>query len=276
MSTEDRDYDSFSIVPERDELVSHRKHKRGTSMTSGSAGGPGKGPAPKGLSGAVKFLLGLLFVGMCATGGGAYYFYERSTETLAMLDRSNNRIEDLEDRLGILDASSEQSSSRILEQVNSNFEQIDLLWRNIFNHNDQFDEVEASVAQSQSDIEGIETAVANQASMNNQQAASIDRAQQTLETLDNRLSSLNSSVAALNNLNLNQQLASITRDLDNLKSSMATEDSGLADRVNINEQDIESINLYRLSLNQTINTLQQSLNELEERVAAMTTSSAAF
>ncbi len=57
---------------------------------------------------------------------------------------------------------------------------------------------------------------------------------------------------------------------------MALEDSGLADRVNINEQDIESINLYRLSLNQTINAIQQSLNELEERVATMNSRPTAF
>ena len=105
--------------------------------------------------------------------------------------------------------------------------------------------------------------------MINQQTTRLDQSGQLVETIRNQINALNTSVTGLTNLNLSQQLASINNDLDTLKSSMATEDSGLADRVNINEQDIESINLYRLNLNQTISSLQQSLNELESRVARM-------
>ncbi len=122
----------------------------------------------------------------------------------------------------------------------------------------------------------IETVVANQAGMINQQAANLDQNEQIIETIRNQINGLNSSVAGLNNLNIRQQLTSITGDLDTLKSSLELEGSGLADRVNINEQDIESINLYRLSLNQTLNSIQQSLNELEDRVARMTTTPTAL
>lgn len=273
MSREDQDFDDFSIVPERDELVTHRKKKRGNSMSTGISS---QTPAPAGTSGSVKFLLALLTVGLCASAGGAYYFYQQDLQTQLSLDRSNDRIVQLENRLNLVDEAAEQSSMGLLERVDFNFSEIDKLWaaRNVLRSD--VGGINTSLENQAESITEIETVVANQAGMINQQAASLDQNQQIIETIRNQINSLNSSVAGLNNLNINQRLSSITADLDTLKSSMALEDSGLADRVNINEQDIESINLYRLSLNQTINSIQQSLNELEERVAALGARPTAF
>lgn len=273
MSREDQDFDNFSIVPERDELVTHRKKKRGNSMSTGISS---QTPAPVGTSGAVKFLLALLTVGLCASGGGAYYFYQQDLQAQMSLDRSNDRIVQLENRLNLVDEAAEQSSMGLLERVDFNFSEIDKLWaaRNVLRSD--VGGLNTTLENQAQNITEIETVVANQAGMINQQAANLDQNQQIIETIRNQINSLNSSVAGLNNLNISQQLSSITTDLDTLKSSMALEDSGLADRVNINEQDIESINLYRLSLNQTINSIQQSLNELEERVAALGARPTAF
>jgi chromosome segregation ATPase len=273
MSREDQDFDDFSIVPERDELVTHRKKKRGNSMSTGISS---QTPAPVGTSGAVKFLLALLTLGLCASGGGAYYFYQQDLQAQMSLDRSNDRIVQLENRLNLVDEAAEQSSMGLLERVDFNFSEIDKLWaaRNVLRSD--VGGLNTTLENQAQNITEIETVVANQAGMINQQAANLDQNQQIIETIRNQINSLNSSVAGLNNLNISQQLSSITTDLDTLKSSMALEDSGLADRVNINEQDIESINLYRLSLNQTINSIQQSLNELEERVAALGARPTAF
>ena len=273
MSTDERDYDDFSIVPERDELVTHRKKKRGNSMSS-SAGN--QSAISTGTSSAVKFLLAVLCLGLCVSGGGAYYFYQQDLQTQITLDRSNDRIVQLENRLNLVDEAAEQSSMGLLERVDFNFSEIDKLWaaRNVLRSD--LGGLNNSLEGQAEDITQIETVVANQAGMINQQAAVLDQNDQLLQTIRNQINGLNSSVAGLNNLNINQQLTSITGDLDTLKSSLALEGSGLDDRVNINEQDIESINLYRLSLNQTLNSIQQSLNELEERVAAMTTTPTAF
>ncbi len=274
MSTENSDFDDISIVPERDELVSHRKQKRGNSLSA-----PDDTPRPRGpgrLSGASKFAFTVLFLGLFASAGGAWYFHDQGLQTVDALDRANSRLLQLENRLNLVDEAAEQSSMGLLERVDFNFSEIDKLWaaRNVLRND--VGTINATLGNQAESLTEIETAVAAQASMNNQQAAALDQNAQLVETIQNRVNQLNTSVSGLNNLNIAQQLSSITRDLDTLKSSMALEDSGLADRVNINEQDIESINLYRLSLNQTINAIQQSLNELEERVAGMTTSSAAF
>ncbi len=114
MSTEERDYDDFSIVPERDELVTHRKKKRGNSMSSG---GGSKVAVSAGASGALKFLLGVLVLGLFASAGGAYYFYEQGSVMQTTLDRSNDRIVQLENRLNLVDEAAEQSSLGLLERV---------------------------------------------------------------------------------------------------------------------------------------------------------------
>jgi chromosome segregation ATPase len=274
MNRENSDFDDISIVPERDELVSHRNQKRGSSLTASDViprpTGPGR------LSGASKFAFLVLFLGLFVSVGGAWYFYDQGLQTIDALDRANSRLLQLENRLNLVDEAAEQSSVGLLERVDFNFSEIDKLWaaRNVLRND--VGTINATLGNQADSINKIETAVAAQASMNNQQSALLDQNAQLFETIQNRVNQLNTSISGLNNLNISQQLNSITRDLDTLKSSMALEDSGLADRVNINEQDIESINLYRLSLNQTINAIQQSLNELEERVAGMTTSSTAF
>jgi chromosome segregation ATPase len=274
MSTEERDYDDFSIVPERDELVTHRKKKRGNSMSSG--GGGNQVAVATGASAGLKFLLAVLVLGMLGSAGGAYYFYGQGQEIQIALDRSSDRIVQLENRLNLVDESAEQSSMGLLERVDFNFSEIDKLWaaRNVLRSD--IAGINSTLENQAGNLTEIETVVANQASMINQQAANLDQNDQLVATIRNQINNLNSNVAALNNLNINQQLSSITGDLDTLKSSLQLEGSGLENRVNINEQDIESINLYRLSLNQTLNAIQQSLNELEERVARMSPSPTAL
>ncbi|MDG2091171.1 MAG: hypothetical protein P8J61_08790 [Gammaproteobacteria bacterium] len=273
MSRDERDYDDFSIVPERDELVTHSKKKRGNSMSSSGAN---QTTMSSGTSSEVKVLLTVLCLGLLASGGGAYYFYEQGLQSEISLDRSNDRIALLENRLNLVDEAAEQSSMGLLERVDFNFSEIDKLWaaRNVLRSD--IGGLNNSLEGQSENLTQIETVIANQAGMINQQTANLDQNDQLIETIRNQINGLNSSVTGLNNLNINQQLSSITGDLDTLKSSLALEGSGLDVRVNINEQDIESINLYRLSLNQTLNSIRQSLNELEERVAATSTTPTAF
>lgn len=276
MTTERRDPDEFSIVPERDELVSHRKKKRGNSLSSSAAEKAARPRGPAALSNAAKTVVTVLFLGLFGTAGGAYYFYDQGLQTAEALDRANSRLLQLENRLNLVDEASVQSSTGLLERVDFNFSEIDKLWaaRNVLRND--VGTLNATLERQTTSITEIETAVAAQATMNNQQASVLDQNAQQVETIQNRVNQLNNSVTELNNLQIRQQLANITQQLSNLQTTATDGTSGLAERVNITEQDIESINLYRLSLNQTINSIQQSLNELEERVASMTTSSAAF
>ncbi|HWK54827.1 MAG TPA: hypothetical protein VNR18_10680, partial [Hyphomicrobiales bacterium] len=90
-----------SLVPERDELVSHRKQKRGTSAASTTAYAPGYAPGPVAArtNGFVTFLLTLLFFGMCAGAAGGYFFYQEGKVAKDGLERALGRITQLETRL---------------------------------------------------------------------------------------------------------------------------------------------------------------------------------
>jgi hypothetical protein len=65
---------------------------------------------------------------------------------------------------------------------------------------------------------------------------------------------------------LDTQLSGIQVDLNGVITTVATLQNGLISRVNSTEQDIESINVYRLQLNQTLNAIQTRLNELQSLV----------
>ncbi len=124
MSTEERDYDNFSIVPERDELVTHRKKAWELDVFQKV----GNQAVLQQASAALKFLLSVLVLGMLAGAGGAYYFYGQGQEIQTALDRSSDRIVQLENRLNLVDESAEQSSMGLLERVDFNFSEIDKLW----------------------------------------------------------------------------------------------------------------------------------------------------
>jgi chromosome segregation ATPase len=62
--------------------------------------------------------------------------------------------------------------------------------------------------------------------------------------------------------NLGQQLTQLNADLNRVKLSMEDTNS----RTKTAEEDIESINVYRLQLNQTITNLQSSISALQQKV----------
>ena len=66
--------------------------------------------------------------------------------------------------------------------------------------------------------------------------------------------------------NLGQQLTQLNADLNRVKTSMAKVESDTESRLKATEQDIESINVYRLQLNQTMTTLQNNVNALQQKV----------
>jgi hypothetical protein len=227
MSDHDNIDDDLSIVPEYDELASHRKMKRGTSV-----------PVLDDVvevraSGGVRFLLVILTLGLCATGGAGYFFYDQGLQMQESLTNAQGRIQQLQGRLNLVDESAEQSSMGLLERVDTNFTQIDLLWANYRNHTAALAEIDRFVEQAKGTITSMEGALTGHSKTLNETTAQLSNLQTRLETVSNNI---------------------------------ATLQNGLANRVNSTEQDIESINVYRLQLNQTLNAIQTRLNELQTLV----------
>ena len=250
MSRKDQIDDIPSIVPERDEVASHRKMKRGNSI-------PVVEEVVRGTTGGVRFMLVILTLGLFATGGAGYYFYDQGLQMQDQLNSAQGRILQLQNRLNLVDESAEQQSMGLLERVDSNFEQIDLLWANYRNHTASLAELNRFMEDAKGTITSIEGVISGH-------SKSLNEATAQLATMQNRLETITSNIAGMDDLD--QQLSSILTDLNGVKTNVASLQNGLVSRVNSTEQDIESINVYRLQLNQTLDTIQSRISELQQRV----------
>ena len=230
--------DDLSIVPEHDELASHRKMRRGTSVPVLDD------VVEMRASGGVRFLLAILTLGLFATGGAGYYFYDQGLQVQETLTNAQ-------------DESAEQSSMGLLERVDTNFTQIDLLWANYRNHTVALAEIDRFVEQAKGTITSMEGALSGHSKTLNETTAQLNNLQTRLETVSNNIAGMD---------DLDTQLSGIQVDLNGVITTVATLQNGLISRVNSTEQDIESINVYRLQLNQTLNAIQTRLNELQSLV----------
>jgi len=251
MSDKDHIEDIPSIVPERDELASHRKMKRGTSVPVLDE------VVEVGTSGGVKFLLTILVLGLFATGGAGYYFYDNGLKMQESLIDAQGRIQQLQNRLNLVDESAEQSSMGLLERVDTNFTQIDLLWANYRNHTADLAELDRFVEQAKGTMTSMEGVLSGHSNTLNETTAQLNNLQTRIQTVSNNIAGMD---------DLDNQLSSILSDLNGVKTNVATLQNGLVSRVDSTEQDIESINVYRLQLNQTLNQIQSRINELQQRV----------
>lgn len=240
-----------SIVPERDELASHRKMKRGTSVPVLDDVVEVK------TSGAVQVLLSVLTIGLLLTGGAVYYFYSQGMAMQESLTAAEGRILQLQNRLNLVDESAEQSSMGLLERVDTNFTQIDLLWANYRNHTASLAEINRFVEQAKETMSAMDGVLSTHSKSLNDSSALIGSLQTRLETISSNIAGMD---------NLDTQLSGIQSDLNTVKSSVASLQNGLVSRVNSTEQDIESINVYRLQLNQTLDLIQDRISELQQRV----------
>lgn len=245
-----------SIVPERDELVSHRKQKRGTSASG--TGSYVQEVMVSRTSGGVAFLLSILVLGMFATAGGGYYFYMLSQDSGAELLNATTRIAQLEGRLNMVDQAANQSSMDLVERVNFNFSEIDKLWAARNTMRTELTEMKTGVTSVQAATKALEATVGGH-------SKTID---ENVVTIQARIDQINKNFAGMDNLG--QQLTILNADLNRVKTAMTTLDSSVTGRLNSYEKDIESINIYRLQLNQTIANLQDSVNRLQSRLGQPT------
>lgn len=247
-----------SIVPERDELVTHRKRKRGTSATGSGAGARSAGYEPEVVagrtSGGVITMISILFLGMLGTGGAGWFFYTESEATKAELLAATARIGQLENHLSLVDQAAEQSSMDLVERVNFNFAEIDKLWAARNTLRTEVGEMKTGLTAVQATTKDLK--------------ATVDSHSQTLEknvtAMQARIDEINQNFAGMDDLG--QQLTLLNADLNRVKTSMTAVQEDVSSRLNSFEQDIESINVYRLQVNQTMATLQENINRLQQRV----------
>ena len=251
------------LVPDRDDVNTHRSNKRAqsreivrptrsTTTVRGGASWP------------VRILLLLLTVAAAGGGYGAYYFYDVYQTDLR---RANLRISDLETRLNIVDQSATETDNSLMEDINKTIEQYDLLWANWRNNNRQFEEIQSEIARLKMVNEGQDEATANNSRQLAQNAEAIGQANARLNTLGNELASLEQTVTGLD-ADMTE-LASMRGDLESIRQSLNSGDStigGLIGRIEDMEQSMESVNAHRLQINESLYRLQERVESLQRAV----------
>lgn len=239
-----------SLVPDRDDLVSHRtKVRRGSASAAAAAAAPAYAES-SGTSGFVSFLLGVLVLGMCATGAAGYHFYKEGLESQENFERALARIGQLETRLNLVDEAAVQSSTGLLERVDFNFSEIDKLWAARNQLRTEVGEMKNAVTALQESTKSVEAAIGNHANMLNQSRTQLATLQQNVESITKNFSGMD---------DLGDQLTSLKNAMDRVQSDVQS-------RLSATEQDIESINIFRLQVNQNVSALQDSVNRLQQRV----------
>jgi len=247
------------LVPERDDVASHRSNKRAQSQEIVR---PSYYTRKVEVSTwPVRIMLILLSLGVVVGGYGAYYFYGEYQNTLR---QSELRIGDLEVRLALAGESAEESDNDLMDNINRSIEQYDLLWANWRANNRQFEEFQGEIARLKMSNEGQDETTAT----NSQAIASASQSLMANETqinsLTNEMEVLEQSVTGLN-ANIDE-LSSMRSDLESIRLSLTSGDStvlGLVGRLEYIEESMESVNAHRLQINESLYRLQESFEELQ-------------
>ena len=249
------DFDEIpSIVPERDELVTHRKRKRGTSASGSAVSRQEVVEVEGGTSGWVIFFITILFLGLIGTGGGGYYFYKQNLFNQEQALSAQNRLMQIENQLQLVDQSAADSASNLMVEIQEHFSEIDKLWaaRNALRA--EVGDLTTAVAALKTTTAELETTVGSHENVLSQNVAQIQA----------RIDEINRNFAGMDDLG--GQLTELNADLNRTKIAMTEVQNDVEQRVSAMQQDIESINVYRLQTNQTLTNLQNSINALQQRV----------
>ena len=264
MSEKDDLKDIPPLVPERDDVASHRSNKRAQSQEIVR---PSYYTRKVEVSTwPVRIMLILLTLGVVVGGYGAYYFYGEYQNTLR---QSELRIGDLEVRLALAVETAVESDNDLMDNINRTIEQYDLLWANWRANNRQFEEFQGEIARLKMSNEGQDETTAT----NSQAIASTSQSLMANETkinsLSNEMDRLNLS---LNSLNTSvDELIVMRADVESIRQSLNSGDStvlGLVGRLEYMEESMESVNAHRMQVNDLLSQLQGNIEALQRAQSA--------
>ena len=264
MSEKDDLKDIPPLVPERDDVASHRSNKRAQSQEIVR---PSYYTRKVEVSTwPVRIMLILLTLGVVVGSYGAYYFYGEYQNTLR---QSELRIGDLEVRLALAGETAVESDNDLMDNINRTIEQYDLLWANWRANNRQFEEFQGEIARLKMSNEGQDETTAT----NSQAIASTSQSLMANETkinsLSNEMDRLNLS---LNSLNTSvDELIVMRADVESIRQSLNSGDStvlGLVGRLEYMEESMESVNAHRMQVNDLLSQLQGNIEALQRAQSA--------
>jgi chromosome segregation ATPase len=250
-----KDIPSLVLAPE--DVVERQSARKGSDIQST----PSYGEVIKVSTWPVRIMLFLL---TASIGGGAWLGYQAYAENLRTMEQTNRRIEDLESRLALVGDSAEETTANVIERLDFNFSEIDKLWaaRNATNNsvNELTGKLTVLEEASKGHTETTETLaqmIANNTEQNQATLGEVNSVKADLEQINTSLAGINTTLRSVQN---------VAQDMANIRASLNNGDStlvGLQDRMVNLEEAVESIDAYRLQVNQTLGRLQQNIENLQ-------------
>jgi len=199
-----------------------------------------------------------------AIGAGSYLGYTVYADNLESLRQATRRIEDLEGRLALVGDSAEETTANVLERLDFNFSEIDKLWaaRNVINNNTN--ELTGKVAVLEDQSKGHAETTETLAQLISRNSNQMQDGFAQFSTMKTQLDQANTAITRLNESM--QSVQSVAQDMANIRASLNNGDStlvGLQDRMGNVEEAVESIDAYRLQVNQTMIRLQENIEAMQ-------------
>ena len=247
------------IVPDRDDVDTHRSNKRAQGQDIVRSNYHAE--TVKVSTWPVRIMLTLIVLAMGGAGYGAYVLYGENLDVLAQAEL---RIADLERRLSLAGDSAEESTLNMIDRMDFNFSEIDKLWAARRVINSSLEDLQSEIAKVGLVNEGQDEIMA----ANSQQIAASNQSLMATETkvnaLNTEVASLTASVSGLNASV--QELGAMRSDLATIRQSLNSGDStvlGLLGRLEYIEESMESVNAHRLQINESLFRLQENIEALQ-------------
>jgi chromosome segregation ATPase len=246
--------DGPKITPDFDEIESFQRTKAKGSLSASL----GEVPDTAVSGGGSKTLLLVMGVIMLLLGAWAGFLHMQLQATAKTLENYELRVADLEQRLSVTDESLNESGVAMKVKIREMDSEIRKLWDNVWKKSKQtFAEHKALLAKQAKNIQS------------NQQVVS--SLKQQLSSNDDVITTLQEQLVATQTMRKQlesnqQQLLSQQRNIENTADKVnrvTTTTTKLDKRVKSTEEWIESINGFRRQVNRDIDTLKQSVVQLQ-------------
>lgn len=246
-----------SMIPARDEVVDYRAKRKQPDIVPTSR----YGEIVKVSTWPVRIMLVVLTLAIAGGGWVGYQAYLNNQDALLQATR---RIEDLEGRLALVGDSAEETTANVIERLDFNFAEIDKLWAARNTTNNAVNELTGKVTILQQESTGhtettdtLSELLARNAAQVQDSLAAINRLETSMGEADQAIVNLERSIQSVQN---------VAQDMANIRASLNNGDSnlvGLQDRMANLEEAVESIDAYRLQVNQALNRLQQNIEAVQ-------------
>ncbi|WP_027329627.1 hypothetical protein [Marinimicrobium agarilyticum] len=256
---------SGSIKPEKDEVTARQRSQQPPTGGSGPKGprrgGPGAPPPsgrpPQPASGGNGLAMAALVVALIGVAGGGFLGW-KWVEAEKNLTQANQRLETLEKRIAITSSESSEYVDQIQEKLEWADSEIRKLWgvsydtnrKNISANTEAVKSLRSELSSVKQTASNAEQAVGQLRSALNETQSQLSGVNETIEQLRQAAGSLKEQGTRLQNL---------AEEVDQLESRLG-QLSGLAGRVETNEEAIKAIDAYRRSINRDILAIKEQLS----------------